>query len=229
MADGRTRSRTAPHDLRNLCDEPGIEDGADPRVFFRRGGSPGTHRSRRLCGAVHRTLSLCLSSTIETMPTASTSESVEPAPSAGWLLVVLRADRGLDPPDRQRLRARARLGAGGAPGRDRANDPAPACSRSRLPHPGSERRGHEGRAASTRGSRDPSTRRLATRDRSVRGDRRRHSRRDHARRAPRRRGVRRHGRGDTLAACSPQRSAVTSGAVSSPGALTAMGLSFKRT
>jgi hypothetical protein len=30
-------------------------------------------------------------------------ESVEPAPSPGWLIVVLRADRPLDPVDRGRL------------------------------------------------------------------------------------------------------------------------------
>lgn len=104
MADGRTRSRMAPVDFRNLCDEPGIEDGADPRVFFRRGGPRDSHRSRRLCGAVHRTLALCLPSALGTEAVHGLGvESVEPAPSPGWLLVVLRADGPLDLAERRRL------------------------------------------------------------------------------------------------------------------------------
>lgn len=98
MAHGRTRSRMAPPDSLHLCDEPGIEDGADPRVFFRRGNRPVSHKSKRLCGAVHRTLSLCLSSMLNDGTVRSLGvESVEPAPNPGWLLVVLRADRPLDP------------------------------------------------------------------------------------------------------------------------------------
>jgi ribosome-binding factor A len=94
----------APPDSLHLCDEPGIEDGADPRVFFRRGGRPENHKAKRLCGAVHRTLSLCLSSMLDDEAMRSLGvESVEPAPSAGWLTVVLRADRPLDPVDRGRV------------------------------------------------------------------------------------------------------------------------------
>jgi ribosome-binding factor A len=104
MADGRTRSRMAPPNFRNLCDELDVEDGADPRVFFRRGGRHHTHRSRRLCGAVQRTLSLCLASVLGADAAHGLSvESVEPAASPGWLRVVLRADRVLDPTAHRRL------------------------------------------------------------------------------------------------------------------------------
>lgn len=96
MASSRIRSRMAPPDSLHLCDERGIEDGADPRVFFRRRQRSGNHKSERLCGAVHRTLSLCLSSTIAHEAGVAV-ESVEPAESPGRLLVVLRTDRPLDP------------------------------------------------------------------------------------------------------------------------------------
>lgn len=96
MASSRIRSRMAPPDSLHLCDERGIEDGADPRVFFRRRERSGNHKSERLCGTVHRTLSLCLSSTIAHEAGVAV-ESVEPAESPGRLLVVLRADRPLDP------------------------------------------------------------------------------------------------------------------------------------
>jgi ribosome-binding factor A len=104
MADGRTRSRMAPPVSLHLCDEPGVEDGTDPRVFFRRGGRRENHKAKRLCGAVHRTLALCISSMLDDEAMRSLAvESVEPAPSAGWLTVVLRADRPLDPVDRRRV------------------------------------------------------------------------------------------------------------------------------
>ena len=103
MADGRTRSRMAPVNFSHLCENPGIEDGVDPRVFFRQDVSSGTHRSRRLCGAVHRTLALCLPSALADGAHDLAVESVELAPSRGWLLVVLRADRWLDGADRLRL------------------------------------------------------------------------------------------------------------------------------
>jgi ribosome-binding factor A len=101
MANAKKRSRTALPDSLQLCDEPGVEDGADPRVFFRKDRQSVDHKARRLCGAVHRRLSLCLSSMLDDEAVRGLGiESVEPAPSLGRLLVVLRADRRLDPESR---------------------------------------------------------------------------------------------------------------------------------
>ena len=104
MADGWMRSRMASPNSLRLCDEPGSEDGADPRVFFRRRDRSPNYKSKRLCGAVQRTLSLCLSSMLGDEGARGLEiESVEPAVSAGWLLVTLRADQLLDPEDRGRI------------------------------------------------------------------------------------------------------------------------------
>ena len=89
MANAKKRSRTALPDSLQLCDEPGVEDGADPRIFFRKDRQSVDHKSRRLCGAVHRRLSLCLSSMLDDEAVRGlVIESVEPAPGLGRLLVV---------------------------------------------------------------------------------------------------------------------------------------------
>jgi ribosome-binding factor A len=110
-----------------LCEEPAIEDGVDPRRFFRRGDQSGNHKTQRLCGAAQRTLSLCLSLGDETVRGLAV-EAVEPATSPGLLVLVLRADRPLAPEDRARvLRA-----LGSMRGSLRA-DIAAAVSRRRVP------------------------------------------------------------------------------------------------
>ena len=129
MADGRMRSRLAPLNSLRLADETGSEDGVDPRVFFRKTDRPPNYKSKRLCGAVQRTLSLCLSSMLgdEAARTLEV-ESVEPAGSAGWLLVVLRAEQRFDPENRGRI-----LRALGAMRGTLRAEVAAAISRRRVP------------------------------------------------------------------------------------------------
>src|SRR5262245_21548406 len=103
MADDWNRSRKGPlNSLHHLCDELGIEDGADPRIFFRRGDRSPRHETERLCGAVHRALSLCPPSMLDGAGVRVGVESVEPTSTPGWLLVVLRADQRLDAATRGR-------------------------------------------------------------------------------------------------------------------------------
>jgi len=104
MVDSQMRSRKAPSTSLRLCDEPAAEDGADPRMFFRKEDPSRNHKSKRLCGAAHRTLSLCLPSLLgDDVARGLALESVEPAASAGWILVILRTQQPLDPADRGRV------------------------------------------------------------------------------------------------------------------------------
>src|SRR5262245_37081034 len=103
MADGRTWSRKAPRNSLDLCDELALEDGADPRTFFRRGGQPPNHKAKRLCGAAHRALALCLPSLLGGEAPRLGVEAVEPTAAPGWLLVILRVDQRLEAADRGRL------------------------------------------------------------------------------------------------------------------------------
>jgi ribosome-binding factor A len=128
MVDGRTRSRMAPFHSLHLCDEPGLEDGTDPRTFFRKGDRSTNHMPKRLCGAVHRTLSLCLASILGEEVVRLAVESVESTSTSGWLLVVLRADQQLDPAER----GRALRGLESARGALRA-EIGSAISRRKLP------------------------------------------------------------------------------------------------
>jgi hypothetical protein len=103
MADGRNRSRKAPSPWHSLCDERGSEDGIDPRRFFGRGHPPDDRRSKRLCGAAGRALSLCLPSILGGRSRGLAVECVEPAPQPNVLRVVLRADRPLAGEEREQL------------------------------------------------------------------------------------------------------------------------------
>lgn len=81
------------------CDNIGLDDGIDPREYFRRGGQTNDHRkTRQLCGQVFRALSLCLTelqgewAAFEQRPDQTAAqglmvEGVNPAPDATRLLV----------------------------------------------------------------------------------------------------------------------------------------------
>ena len=97
MADGWMPGRRAPLNSLRLSDELGSEDGTDPRRFFRRTDRSPNYKSKRLCGAAQRTLSLCLSSMLRNEGTRGLEvESVEPAVTSGCLLVILRTQQPLD-------------------------------------------------------------------------------------------------------------------------------------
>jgi ribosome-binding factor A len=76
--------------LRSLCAEIHTDDGTDPRVFFRKGGSRDKprHKARQLCRQVAESLDALLGELAVV--------SVEPAPDAATLLVTV-ASRSSSP------------------------------------------------------------------------------------------------------------------------------------
>jgi ribosome-binding factor A len=78
--------------LRSLCAEVHPDDGSDPRVFFRKGGSTGRrdHKARQLCRQVLETLDSLLSghSSDDVLQDLAVVD-VEPAPDAALLLVTV--------------------------------------------------------------------------------------------------------------------------------------------
>ena len=75
-----------------MCAEVDPDDGADPRVFFRKGGDrkPGRHKARQLARQVSEVLDgLLAGSTSDPVLNGLTVVSVEPAPDAATLLVTV--------------------------------------------------------------------------------------------------------------------------------------------
>src|SRR5436190_2227200 len=71
------------------CNQPGPEDGADPRTFFRKPSRRGLNRKAlQLCGQVAQTLSAVLAwESGDDLLSDLTVESVEPAPDSTRVLV----------------------------------------------------------------------------------------------------------------------------------------------
>ncbi len=87
---------------RQLCAEPGPDDGLDPRRRDRDRQPQSNIQDLRLCGEVARILSLELDEAL--------IERVEPAPNASRLRVWVRTD-DFDAVERQRARLRAAVAA----------------------------------------------------------------------------------------------------------------------
>ena len=90
--------------LRTMCAEVGSEDGADPRIFFRKDGDrkPRKHKALQLTKQVAQILDGLLAGAAgDPILTGLTVVTVEPAPDVATLLVtVLRAEGGEPtPPD----------------------------------------------------------------------------------------------------------------------------------
>lgn len=78
--------------LRTLCAEVGAEDGADPKIYFRRDGGrkPAQHKDRQLARQVAESLDALLAgSTADPVLNALAVVAVEPAPDSATLLVTV--------------------------------------------------------------------------------------------------------------------------------------------
>ena len=95
----RTPSRKR---LRSLCAEVHPDDGSDPRVFFRKDGSPGKprHKARQLCRQVLEILDSLLAghSGDQALQDLAVVD-VEPAPDGARLLVTVTPRPSDRPPD----------------------------------------------------------------------------------------------------------------------------------
>ena len=89
--------------MRELCGELGPEDGIDPREFKRRregeSRQEGKQKTLRLCGQIARSIELCLGTATDTLLVQLVVDTVEPAPDASRLRVVMTCDprAGIDP------------------------------------------------------------------------------------------------------------------------------------
>jgi ribosome-binding factor A len=82
--------------MRSSCNEIGPEDGADPRIFFRKRSEQKTNRKAlQLCREVQRTLSNVLSwEQGDDLLRSLQVESVVPAPDSSHLLVTVYLQAG---------------------------------------------------------------------------------------------------------------------------------------
>ncbi len=88
--------------LRSLCAEVHPDDGADPRVFFRKDGSRGKprHKARQLCQQVLEILDgLLAGQSGDDRLLDLAVVAVEPAPDASRLLVTVTPRPSAVPPD----------------------------------------------------------------------------------------------------------------------------------
>ncbi len=89
--------------LRSLCAEVHPDDGSDPRIFFRKDGSPGKprYKARQLCRQVLEILdSLLAGHSNDDVLNDLAVVAVDPAPDSAHLLVTVTprpADKPLDP------------------------------------------------------------------------------------------------------------------------------------
>ncbi len=86
--------------LRTMCAEVDPDDGADPRVFFRKDGDrkPGRHKSRQLARQVSEVLDGLLNgATSDPVLSGLTVVAVEPAPDAATLLVTVARAAASEP------------------------------------------------------------------------------------------------------------------------------------
>jgi len=85
--------KPSKRDLESLCFEPGAEDGADPREYFRVRPNPDRRKAVQLAGQVRRTLELVMAG--ESREPALLDLivlSVEPAPDSTHFLVIVTGD-----------------------------------------------------------------------------------------------------------------------------------------
>ena len=83
-----------------MCAELDPDDGADPRIFFRKGGDrkPGRHKARQLARQVGEVLDgLLAGSTSDPVLNDLRVVGVEPAPDAATLLVTVARAEGASP------------------------------------------------------------------------------------------------------------------------------------
>jgi ribosome-binding factor A len=84
------RESPSERDLVSLCREPGAEDGADPRKYFRSESNPSRARAVQLAGQVRRTLELVMAGeSREPVLLDLTVRAVEPAPDCSHFIVVV--------------------------------------------------------------------------------------------------------------------------------------------
>jgi ribosome-binding factor A len=108
------RKQPSRKDFLSSCSEVGPEDGADPRLFFRKASAQKHNRKAlQLCGAVTRALSHALAWELgDELLSSLRVESVTPAPDSSRLLVVvsiaLPPDEDL--PDEMHVRLRRLTG-----------------------------------------------------------------------------------------------------------------------
>lgn len=95
------RKKPSRKELLSSCSEIGPEDGADPRVFFRKRAEIKVHRKTlQLCSEVLKILSHALSWELgDDSLNVLFVESVVPAPDSTRLLVCLRAPAGTENPE----------------------------------------------------------------------------------------------------------------------------------
>ena len=97
------RKKPSRKDMFSSCDEVGPEDGADPRIFFRKASGKKTNRKAlQLCSEVAKTLEQTLAWEMgDALLSNLLVESVVPAPDSSRLLVTvsLPASAGLVPPE----------------------------------------------------------------------------------------------------------------------------------
>jgi ribosome-binding factor A len=107
-----------PANWADVTDEPGPEDGTDPRADHRKpwdAPKVAGRKSLQLCGQVAEALHAAVASCADPVVQALTVVSVEPAPHTGRLRVVLAA-----PPDGSVTRPEADAALARAGGRMRA-------------------------------------------------------------------------------------------------------------
>lgn len=80
-------------ELARLCGELGPDDGRDPRLERRAGSrKKSLHKVRQLCAEARRTIEVALAGSADETLRALVVRSVEPAPDASHLLVVVSLD-----------------------------------------------------------------------------------------------------------------------------------------
>lgn len=87
------RKKPGPRDFESLCSEPGAEDGADPREYFRVRPNPDRRKAVQLAGQVRRTLEMVMAgeSRAEVLVDLLIL-AVEPAPDSSHFVVVVTGD-----------------------------------------------------------------------------------------------------------------------------------------
>ena len=121
-------NKPAKDELLQLCGEIGPEDGIDPRDFFKPARKESHRKTFQLCHQVAETLNVELASMSEPPLSDLAVVSVEPAPDASHLLVLVAAQD----PKRVLVEADVLSALNGSSGRFRA-EVAAAISRKRVP------------------------------------------------------------------------------------------------
>jgi ribosome-binding factor A len=87
------RRKPSRRDLESLCIEPGAEDGADPREYFRVRPNPDRRKTVQLAGQVRRTLELVMAGVSrEPVLLDLIVRSVEPAPDSTHFVVIVTGE-----------------------------------------------------------------------------------------------------------------------------------------